>query len=286
MAKFCTECGKPLVDGKPCACSEKEEILEQESLEEEKETKREVKKVVDEEENSEPSQIGNMIGDLTSMIKGMLKKPATTIEKYAGIEYFNTAIVSIIVNAILFGGTVHVFIDNCLKKCGYSLKNAQVLIQQLTEELSTIGITISVDTNIWFKGALAMGIASVVMIGIMYLMHTQVFKKKLNIKKIVVMIGVCETFLSVGYLLTIISSYLNAILAVAIFAIFVLIFFVHVHQGYLQISKTEQDKSIYSYIAGILIPVIGFIVVLVIALIISVIILGFVTYTSNAAMGS
>ena len=33
MAKFCTKCGKPLKDGKPCSCSVKEEKVIEEKNE-------------------------------------------------------------------------------------------------------------------------------------------------------------------------------------------------------------------------------------------------------------
>ena len=92
MAKFCTKCGKPLQDGKPCSCTTK------------KEKEIAVKMQVDEdEEEIDESKVGSMLDDFMVVIKGMFKKPVNTIEKNLNVKNYNLALVSIVINLVLFG---------------------------------------------------------------------------------------------------------------------------------------------------------------------------------------
>lgn len=290
MAKFCTKCGKPLVDGKPCSCraeqkeeKEKEKVIEK--VEKEEETKVNSRKETEdtEKETSTSIDAGSMINDYFDIIKGIFKKPKETLEKYCKESYFNVACLSIIVNAVVFGGLLHIFLDNCLKKIGFSLKTIQQFFATITESLAELGITISVDTNFWLKGTLGMAIVSAVLIGVMYLVHTQVFKKKIDMKKIVTLVGVAETTLTIGFLLTIIGSYLHVVIAIIIFLFTTIMFFTNLHQGYMEISNLDDDKTILTYMISIIIPAIAFIIILLIAVLLAFVVIGYSSYVASSA---
>ena len=80
MAKFCTKCGKPLKDGKPCSCSVKE------------------KKVI-EEKNENTNEL---IASVSNIYKSTLKKPCETMEKYSE-KNTKLSLILILINAIVFG---------------------------------------------------------------------------------------------------------------------------------------------------------------------------------------
>lgn len=245
MAKFCTKCGKPLQDGKPCSCTVK------------KEKEIAVKMQVDEdEEEIDESKVGSMLDDFMVVIKGMFKKPVNTIEKNLNVKNYNLALVSIVINLVLFGLLGHVFIDNCLKNVGFSLNNVEGLISGIDENITSMN-----NLNIGLKCGIGMGVVSLCMIGILYLMHNEVYKKKINVKKIMVLVGITEVFLSVGYLLSMVVSFISLFLALVVFIAFTIIFFVYLYQGYLLLAKTKKSQSIYSYIAGMVIPVVAFSIV-------------------------
>ena len=245
MAKFCTKCGKPLQDGKPCSCTAKEE------------KKISVKmQAAEDEEEKDDSKFGSMLDDFIAIIKGMFKKPVNTIEKYSSVKNYNLALVSIVINLVLFGLLGHVFIDNCLKNVGFSLNNIEGLISGIDENITSMN-----NLNIGLKCGIGMGIVSLCMIGVLYLMHNEVYKKKINIKKIIVLIGITEVFLSVGYLLSMIVSFISLFLALVVFIAFIIIFFIYLYQGYLLLAKTKKSQTIYSYIAGMVIPVVAFSIV-------------------------
>ena len=72
MAKFCTKCGKPLVDGKTCSCSIKEKEEEKEKKIEEKEEEVEVEEASSDE----------LINSIVDIFKNIWKKPYKTMMQY------------------------------------------------------------------------------------------------------------------------------------------------------------------------------------------------------------
>ena len=57
MAKFCTKCGKPLVDGKPCDCEKNEN-------------------------QNEVEQVSFNSNGLLETVKGMFTRPVSTLQEF------------------------------------------------------------------------------------------------------------------------------------------------------------------------------------------------------------
>lgn len=81
MAKFCTKCGSPLEEGKPCKCeSEKKEV-----------------------KNVSSSNFVELLKEYLEVVKGMLKKPIDTLKAKNDESNFNLALVSIGITSIILG---------------------------------------------------------------------------------------------------------------------------------------------------------------------------------------
>ena len=81
MAKFCTKCGSPLEEGKPCKCeSEKKEV-----------------------KNVSSSNFVELLKEYLDVVKGMVKKPIDTLKEKNDESNFNLALVSIGVTSIILG---------------------------------------------------------------------------------------------------------------------------------------------------------------------------------------
>ena len=96
MAKFCTKCGKPLKDGKPCDC-EKESVSND-----------------------------NVVGDYLDILKGMFKNPSKVLKNEADEKNLTFSLGSIVVNAIIFGLTINFLLPHygCYAVfCQYSFLN-------------------------------------------------------------------------------------------------------------------------------------------------------------------
>ena len=118
MAKFCTKCGKPLKDGKPCDC--------------EKNIK----------ENT--SNVNNIMDNCLSILKGMFKNPSKTLKEEATEDNFNLSLISIVINAIVFGLTIHFLISNIFSKAGLNLDNITNSINNASNQLTALGINLNI----------------------------------------------------------------------------------------------------------------------------------------------
>ncbi len=281
MAKFCSKCGKPLVDGVPCDC-EKQEVKQ--DVSETKEEKVEVKdekiaeakpEVKDEKvteakseakdekgtetksetnESEIPSAVGVIFGQYIESIKGLFKKPEDTIKK----EYknFNLAIAAIVINAIIFGILANGFLGRILSKIGVSLQ----IVNNLLTSLAQYGIKISLS-NIGIKCGIGMAVMSALIAGIIFVMNNYVYKKKIDIKDCVGIVGVCEIFLTIGYIITFIVSYISIMLSIFLMLLFTLVFFIHIHLGLISISQLSKNQIVYTVLASIFIPFIAMLII-------------------------
>lgn len=265
MAKFCTRCGKPLEDGKPCDCKQEETVSNQS------------KKVnVDTTTNTNAN---NLVNDYFDIVKGMFKTPAKTIKKYAKEENFNLALISIALTAVLFGVMVHCMLNAILKAIGMSMNSINTLLEATKTALSTYGMNFSIDTNFGLKAGIAMGVISFVIVGIEYLMHSIVYKKAIDAKRIISMVGISQVFYCIGLLITIVISFINSYLAMISLLFFSLCFFVHLHQGIIEISDLDQNQLVYTITATLLIPVIAIVAVLAIMLLLNIVMTGIGAYS-------
>ena len=241
MAKFCNKCGKPLVDGKCPDCENK------------KEEKKEIE--VETVEN-------NLLTEYFEILKGMFTHPVATIENYATAKTLPIGIASIIICSILFGIFVEVLLGRIFSSVGLDLSVINTMIEQINALLVKQGITafsIPSFAGTGIKLILMFGIASVIMAGIIYLMHVVVFKRKLDFKQIIAMIGIVEIPFSVLLLAGMILSFIHYVLGFIVIIFAIIFFLVQFHQGILAISTTNKTQTIYTIALCVGIAIIAFI---------------------------
>lgn len=81
MAKFCTKCGSPLEDGKPCKCEGVE-----------------VK-----ETTTSKFNIGDLLKEYLEVVKKTFSKPVDTLKEYASDDNFNLSLIAIAVLGLVTG---------------------------------------------------------------------------------------------------------------------------------------------------------------------------------------
>ena len=89
-------------------------------------------------------------------------------------------------------------------------------------------------------------------------MHTGVYKKAIDSKKIVGVVGISELFFTLGLIVTIIISFISPIVALIVFLLVALCFCAHIHQGMLEVSEMSSDKMVYTVSISLVIPVLAF----------------------------
>ena len=93
MAKFCTKCGSPLEDGKPCKC---------ETVKEEKVVKK------------SSSSFGDLLKEYLEVVKSTFTKPIDTLKENANENKFNLSLVAIAVFGILIATFVCLLMSKTL----------------------------------------------------------------------------------------------------------------------------------------------------------------------------
>lgn len=257
MAKFCTKCGKPLKDGKPCDC-EKEQT-----------------------DNLETNE-NTILNDLITLIKNMFKKPSSTLAKEANEHNFNLSLITIGVNAIMFGLVIHFLLTNIFAKVGIDLSVLTSSLNSLKSQLSSLGVAISFDTNFGLKAGIGMLIMSGVITGLLYVMHKIVFKKNIDYKEIISIVGLSELVFTIGLVVTFIISFISPLLALIILLLSSLMFCVHIHQGMIELGKINKDQTTYTVAVSLIIPVVLFLSIFISMAAIEVIFLIQGTYSSSS----
>ncbi len=265
MAKFCSKCGRPLVEGVPCECEkqQQEEVVQNVQVENEPKVEAtQVKTEVNNEqkvEKEEPSVVGILFSQYVDSIKGMFKRPVETIRKQS--KNFYLGIIGVVITAVLFGILMNGYISNILSEFGISL----AVVNTAVSALAKYGINLKIG-NLGLKFGIAMFVVSALMVGIVFVMTNYVYKKKLDIKDCVAIIGVCEIFLTVGIVIAFVVSYLSILLSSLLMLLFTLAFFIHIQVALTQVAELTKTQVIYTVFATIFIP---FIAVLLITCVLS-----------------
>ena len=253
MSKFCTNCGKPLKDGKCENCDK-----EKETKSSKKETKEESEKVVEVTSNE-------MVNSFKDVVTSIFKKPIATIKKYSTEANMNFGLVAIGINAVAMGLLVHLLLDNILKSIGLTMASINNALAELQPYLQMFGI--SIDTNFGVKAAIAMAVLSAIMVGVIYAMGKMVFKKDMDYKKIIATVGVSETFLTIGALGAIVLSYVNVGIALLFILVLAMFSITALHQSIAETTELSSDEVIYTTAAAITIPVIAVMLVMIVMLV-------------------
>lgn len=176
MAKFCSKCGKPLVEGVPCEC-EKENL----------------------ENNSKEKNI-DIKNEIINIFKNMFTKPFDTIKQSIKVKNYKLALILIIINALVFGLVCYFTSDTVM------INIAKTINEYFTAPMSFVtgnNYSINIETP-FLKIVIGMGLASfisnIIMVLAEYLCIGVVFKHKKDIKEFLIIhanISVIDTILTI-----------------------------------------------------------------------------------------
>ena len=224
MAKFCTRCGKPLEDGKPCSC---------------------VNDVV-ENSNSTNIDINKGFNDFIGLIAGIFVKPADTIKKYSKKDKWLMGVIILAVNCLIGGLLLYCL---CLRTGATSLVSSI--------KSTVFGSSYRVPFIQPFFGGL-FGVAfyfGIIAMGI-FLFASVIYKSKYSIKETFALTGSCSIILLMVSILAILISFASAYIAMALVLIGVLFFLLYLYQGVSDITNLDKNKLIYAYTPAIVVATI------------------------------
>lgn len=224
MAKYCTNCGKPLVDGQECNC------------------KREVK--ID----GEASKVDLYMKELWETIKGIFTKPVDTIKSFVKKEDIALSVIILIVQSILIG-ILAIF-----------LFRESFSIRFFTYEYQ-LG-SAAMFYRVFFMTVFKILIASFFVALVFQLMTERLSNSKIDYKKMVALLAVTSIISIVTLLVGFVLFNLSLKLMLVVFLLGFLFMFVTLFQGLKIVTRVDENKQGYLFVGGISLTVLFIIYVL------------------------
>ena len=229
MAKFCTKCGKPLVDGKPCSCSLKEE-------------KKQEKVEVEEEETS----TNEVVASITDIYKNVWKKPYQTMVKYKE-KNITLGLCLILINAVIFGIFGYFLINNTYNGILEDISNKLQGVAALTgEEIEVFQRTSLPFFGMFISNVISLAIGYLILISISRLFVGKIFKGKGTFGDYLTAAGVASPLSTIVMVVGILASFISYKLAILIAILATITFFVLLSQAYVDILEAKEERLAYS----------------------------------------
>lgn len=218
MAKFCTKCGKPLVEGQTCNCGNPEtpvvETLnfEQPSMKDFQQANNMNQNMMNQPQGgmAQPSKANNLFNECLAIVTGFLKKPVTTVQENANENKFTHALVI----AGVFAASVMAFVLVVLGDI-YGALEKTMTMGGLVEvpELEVPYIKVGLITFIAVAGALAL------MALLAWLIMNKLFKVNTTYKKVLGIYAISSIIAAVASLAAIICKFIDYRLAFVVLAL-------------------------------------------------------------------
>ncbi len=230
MAKFCTKCGKELVEGQECSCQKN------------------VKTVA--------TGSSSIVTDLLNLVKGMFTAPVDTMKSFINESNFNNALIALGASAIAIAIMVCVL---CKEMMG-------TIMDLMGVASSYLGL---VNTNIEIPYAkiaimsIIVAVATYALIAaIAYLISAKLFKNETSYKKMITWLGASASLMTVVYLVTAICIFINLKLALVVYLVGSLLYTCYTFKGLEYACDTDKNKLAYIYAPAMLLSafIIGYIV--------------------------
>ena len=249
MAKFCTKCGKPLVEGTTCNCGNTEQQpvvetlnFEQPSMKDFQQTSNMNQTMMNQAQGgmAQPSKAKNILNDCLAVIKGFFKKPVTTIEANADDSKFTNALAL----AGVFAASVMAFVLVVLGDL-YSTLEKTMTMGGLVEapELEVPYIKVGLITFITVAGTLAL------MALLAWLILAKLFKVNTTYKKVFGIYAVSSIISAAAALVATVCTFIDYRIA---FIVLALGFALNTHYVSVTIKAAGQaDENKLGYVVVI-----------------------------------
>lgn len=233
MAKFCTKCGKPLKDGKPCDC----------------------------EKNKKEEVNTNNIGEnIINILKEIFVTPFDTIKKYSNTNNIKLAFILSGISALVFGLFTYLFMDSLNKG----------LTEDINELSNALGGSLYSVSNVPFFEPFIIGV--ITMIAFLFalclmsrLFMSTVFKSEKRFRDYLSLYGNATSITILTMILACIGCFISYKVGIVIALIGTILYFVSTTQTLLKHYEINKERIPYSLALTITTTYIITFIVLVIA---------------------
>lgn len=271
MAKFCTKCGKPLVEGQTCNCGNsvqpKVETLNfeqpsQKDFQQAQQMNQAMGAPMNQQVmNQSHSSANNLFNDCLNIVKNFFKKPVDTIEKNANDNKMVHAIIMVVINALTFG-----LFAICLMKECVDIIYAYMLSASGLGSYGSLVDTSAIELP-YFKTFVLVALVIIVTVALMallnYLIVNKLFKTQTSYKRMLTVYGFTSIVSSIANLI----ASLGLLIDVRVGAL-VLVIGLLLNQHYISVTtpaacvNADKNKIGYAVVVSLVVTliVVGFII--------------------------
>lgn len=246
MAKFCTKCGKPLVEGTTCNCGNSEQpvvetlTFEQPSMKDFQQTNNMNQVMMNQTPGvAQPSKAKNLFNETLSIVKGFLTKPVTTIQENSNDNRFNHALV--LIGA--FAASVMAFVLVVLGDLYKTISDAMSFGGMVEAEIEVPYIKVGLITIISVAGCLAL------MALLAWLIMNKLMKVNTTYKKVLEIYAIASIITTLAALIGAVCLFIDYRLG---FGVLALGFALNTHYVSVSIKNAGQaDENKLGYVVVI-----------------------------------
>ncbi len=213
MAKFCTSCGKELMEGKACSCGGAKETPV-----------------------TKTASTGNIGKDLVEIAKGMLIAPIATAKKYSSEKNVNIGYILLAI-ALVAPALFVIALTNELQGAFASI------MLLMGGDIGDVFSAVEVDYfEVFIYSVLsAAAVYGSILLGKLIIVN-KVMKTEVSIKKHITNIGVASVVNSIAWLLSTLLLFIFADIIAAVILLAGIMFIVTLYNIYLTNEKVDENK--------------------------------------------
>jgi len=244
MAKFCTKCGKPLVDGKECDCRK--------NIEEKKEEipKKEVEEQREEKVTEKQAESKDLVNSIIDIFKNCWKTPSKLMMKYQKKNII-LALSLIAINIVVFGILTYCLVNNTyngiIEEINTKIQSiASLGGESLAKNAELIPKADIPFMSIFISGAIVLAAGYLMLVTMARLFFGKIFKGKGKFGNYLTVAGIATPLSTVIMVVAILTSFISYKLALLIAIISSIAFHVLFIHGNMEILKAKQNKVAYA----------------------------------------
>lgn len=223
MAKFCTKCGKKLDGEVLCSCTTREE--------------------------GTSTIVGNYINQYLEAARGIFSYPVDTMKKFGKSNHYTLGMLMVGIDCLVSLLFLYLFFrefnDFGMRDFNVFSEMGRHSFFHNENTFLSIGSLMKI-LIVLVGGFFGMAITLTIMIG-------SVYKKKVEMKQMISLIGVCSIFMTLSKLIALLCLYISMEIMGVVLIVSSLLYFVYLYHGILVTTEIEENKVGYAYVSAVVV---------------------------------
>ncbi len=287
MAKFCSKCGRPLVEGVPCECEKQQTVQTQPTADSSQQAQptvdqaQQAQQAVNQAVNNVTKVGSNILDKVAKNVKKIFKKPVDTIRENVEERDMKKQWLFLLINSVVYGLASYFiaknFINSLMKTVNSLMTTISTLASAFGESVSSSDfaqLNIKIPFfQVFITATILMFLSNLILILIQKLIVGVIFKGrgKENAKGFFFTVHSTASIINtVSIALVAILSLMSMKIALLVSWLGMILYFVVVTQAYLDLTEIKETKAPFAIPLGM---IFGYIFSFVISIVIVVLVI-------------